>query len=83
MLIRALAEQDQRFNALQDKAGGINPRTLSARLVKLENAGIVTRISHDEQPSYTSYSLTKKGRDLIPILEQMARWGDKYGRTDC
>lgn len=79
MIIRALSENTQRFCALQKLAGGINPRTLSARLTKLEREGIITKTAHLEVPPRTEYNLTDKGIDLLPILESMANWGDKYG----
>jgi DNA-binding HxlR family transcriptional regulator len=79
MLIRALSQETQRFCALQTLAGGVNPRTLSARLMKLEQGGIITKVIYPEVPPRTEYALTDKGRDLLPVLEQMAKWGDKYG----
>ncbi|HRJ91386.1 MAG TPA: helix-turn-helix domain-containing protein [Candidatus Saccharibacteria bacterium] len=65
-----------RFCQLQELAGDINPRTLSARLVKLEKSGIITK-----QPllgNRCEYELTAKGRDLLPILEHMNNWSEKY-----
>lgn len=79
MIIRALSTDTRRFCALQEMAGGINPRTMSARLLMLEEEGIVTKTVYPEVPPRTEYSLTEKGRDLLPVLEQMAKWGEKYG----
>jgi DNA-binding HxlR family transcriptional regulator len=78
-IIRCLATDAQRFCRLQDDAGGINPRTLSARLSRLEEMGIVTKETRSAIPPHTEYSLTPKGRDLLPILNQMAAWGEKHG----
>jgi len=76
-LLRYFVNQETvRFCQLQDLTGDINPRTLSARLVKLEEAGIIKK-----QPLVSSrceYKLTKKGRDLLPVLEQMHAWSAKY-----
>ncbi len=68
-----------RFGQIQEAVGGINPRTLSARLDKLQEHGIITRQSFAEVPPRCEYSLTDKGRDLIPILEQMANWSKRHG----
>ncbi len=65
-----------RFCQLQDLVGDINPRTLSARLVKLESAGIISKCP--TSGSRCEYELTAKGRDLLPILEQMHTWSEKY-----
>lgn len=80
-LIYALANGVERFGELQKEAGGINPRTLSARLDDLEHQGIVAKKSYAEVPPRVEYSLTQKGRDLLPILECMVEWGEKYAKT--
>lgn len=77
-LIYALANGVERFCELQKEAGGINPRTLSARLDDLEKQGIVTKATFAEVPPRVEYRLTQKGRDLLPILESMVEWGEKY-----
>ncbi len=58
--------------------GSISPRTLSQRLDDLEAHGILTRQSFAEVPPRTEYTLTQKGQDLLPILQQMAAWGTKH-----
>jgi DNA-binding HxlR family transcriptional regulator len=70
-------EPTLRFCQLQDLTEGINPRTLSARLVSLEQDGIIVKISK-ETSRRCEYSLTGKGRDLLPILRDMENWGEKY-----
>ncbi|HEX8762174.1 MAG TPA: helix-turn-helix domain-containing protein [Candidatus Saccharimonadales bacterium] len=77
-LIYALHNGVQRFCELQKEAGGINPRTLSARLEDLVQQGIIQKNSFAEVPPRVEYSLTPKGRDLIPILECMVEWGEKH-----
>lgn len=66
-----------RFCQLQALASGINPRTLSARLVTLEQAGIVEKLPTSSS-SRCEYVLTAKGYDLLPILHAMQAWSDKY-----
>ena len=81
-LVYALANGVQRFGELQKETGGINPRTLSARLDELEYSGIVEKVAFADVPPRIEYSLTQKGYDLLPILEQMVAWGGKYA-TDA
>lgn len=71
-----LTEPTIRFCQLQDMTGDINPRTLSARLVKLEDEGII--LKRPTSASRCEYELTQKGRDLLPILDQMHEWSSKY-----
>lgn len=71
-----LTENTVRFCQLQDMTGDINPRTLSARLVKLEQEGII--LKRPTSAARCEYELTDKGRDLLPILAQMHSWSSKY-----
>lgn len=78
LILRDLFAGSKRFCELEKSVGAINPRTLSQRLDDLECHGIVTKQSYAEVPPRVEYTLTTKGRDLLPILEQMASWGTKY-----
>lgn len=83
LIIRTLAEGSDRFCRLQTEAGGINPRTLSARLSYLEENKIIERKEITKDGSvFPSYALTAKGRDLLPIINAMANWGDKYASSN-
>ena|SRR5579864_658505 len=81
LILRDLTKGPQRFSALERSIHGMSPRTLSQRLDDLEKLGIVTKQTFAEAPPRIEYSLTKKGSDLIPVLKQMASWGDKYYAT--
>jgi DNA-binding HxlR family transcriptional regulator len=81
LILRDLFSGPKRFGELERTVGTINPRTLSQRLDDLESHGIVTKQSFAEVPPRIEYTLTQKGLDLLPILQQMATWGDKYYDT--
>ena len=83
LILRDLFSGPKRFGELEKSVGTINPRTLSQRLDDLETHGIVTRQSFAEVPPRIEYSLTDKGKDLLPILRQMATWGTKYYDGSC
>ena len=78
LILRDLAAGSSRFCGLEKSVGKINPRTLSQRLDDLEAHGIITKQTFAEVPPRTEYTLTKKGEDLIPVLEAMATWGNAY-----
>ncbi len=84
LILRDLTAGPCRFGELEKSVSGINPRTLSQRLDDLEHHGIITRQTFAEVPPRCEYQLTDKGRDLIPVLQQMATWGNKYYQSaDC
>ncbi len=80
LILRDLASGEQRFCTLEKTVGNINPRTLSKRLDELEAHGIIQKQIYAEVPPRVEYTLTLKGQDLIPIVQQMARWGEQYAR---
>ncbi|MCL5428250.1 MAG: helix-turn-helix transcriptional regulator [Chloroflexi bacterium] len=77
LILYYLADATQRFSDLE-KLTGINPRTLSNRLSHLEETGVVKREGYAEVPPRVEYSLTKKGRGLIPIIEAMDKYAKKW-----
>lgn len=78
LILRDLNSGPKRFSELERSLPGISPRTLSQRLDDLEGHKIITKQSYSEVPPRIEYTLTQKGEDLAPVLEQMAAWGDKY-----
>lgn len=66
-----------RFNALKKYIGSISYKTLSTALKQLEQDQLVTRTEYPQIPPKVEYSLTERGRSLIPILDQLCEWGDK------
>lgn len=83
LILRDLMEGPKRFCELEKSVGNINPRTLSQRLDDLEAHDIVTKQSFAEVPPRIEYTLTAKGHDLLPILKQMAAWGNKHYEAGC
>jgi len=78
LVIRDLAEGCSRFCELERSLEGISPRTLSLRLRALEAEGIVQRRTYPEVPPRVEYSLTPKGRALVPLIEQMRNYGREW-----
>jgi DNA-binding HxlR family transcriptional regulator len=83
LLIRDLAEGHSRFCELERSLAGISPRTLSLRLRALEEEGIVERHSFGEVPPRVEYELTEKGRDLLPIIDDMRAYGERWLGGEC
>lgn len=78
LVIRDLAEGSSRFCELERSLEGISPRTLSLRLRALEEEGIVERHTFPEVPPRVEYALTKKGEALVPLVEDMRRYGTRW-----
>lgn len=66
-----------RFNELKRYISTITFKTLSLALKELEKDGLVRRVEYPQIPPKVEYSLTERGKSLIPILDAMCEWGDK------
>lgn len=82
LIIRDLAAGSLRFCELERSLEGISPRTLSLRLRTLEAEGIVERTTFPEVPPRVTYGLTDKGSDLVPLIEDMRRYGARWLETE-
>lgn len=78
LVIRDLADGAARFCELERSLEGISPRTLSLRLRALEEEGIVARNTFPEVPPRVEYALTEKGEALVPLIEDMRRYGARW-----
>lgn len=65
-----------RFNEMKKYIGTISYKTLSATLKELECDRLVHREEYPQIPPKVEYSLTERGKSLIPILDAMCEWGD-------
>jgi DNA-binding HxlR family transcriptional regulator len=78
LLVHDLSEGPRRFSELEHSCAGISPRTLSERLRALEDEGLVDRRSYAESPPRVEYELTDKGAALLPIIDEMRRFGHAH-----
>ncbi len=65
-----------RYNELKRQVGTISHKTLSLSLKELEADGLVVRTEFPQIPPKVEYSLSERGRSLIPILDAMCEWGE-------
>ncbi|MDI3270248.1 MAG: helix-turn-helix domain-containing protein [Bacillota bacterium] len=77
LILRDLRDGPQRFTSLE-RSIGVNPRTLSNRLHRMEAEGLLVRRQYPEIPPRVEYDLTEMGRALIPLLDMMRQWGEAW-----
>ena len=70
-----LLDGPRKFQDFQQSLAGISPNTLSARLKRLEESGVVERRFYEQHPPRAEYLLTAKGRALGPVLKALLDWG--------
>ncbi len=63
---------------LQRCIGTISYKTLSSTLKELEKDRLVVRKEYPQIPPKVEYSLSERGRSLIPVIDMMCNWGEQH-----
>jgi DNA-binding HxlR family transcriptional regulator len=67
-----------RFNRILESIAGLTPRVLSMRLKELKKEGFIECTEEKRLPMMVLWSLTRKGKDTMPILMQLTAFGSKW-----
>lgn len=76
LIVRELLHGPRRFTELRQVLSGISAHTLTHRLRRFEEHGLVTRTAFAETPPRVVYELTPLGMSLRDVLYAMKDWGD-------
>ena len=71
-------QSPMRFGELKKMLKPITNTMLTNALKELEEDGLVHRKQYNEIPPRVEYSLTEKGKDLLPVFYAISQWGMKY-----
>ena len=71
-------QSPMRFGQLRKKLEPITNTVLTNALNELQADRLVYREQYNEIPPRVEYSLTEKGRDLLPVFYAVSQWGMKY-----
>ncbi len=78
LILFALVDGADRFNALKVRIVGISQRMLTQTLRDLERDGYVSRTVFPEVPVRVEYELTDMGRGMVKPLYQLVNWADEH-----
>lgn len=67
-----------RFNEMKKYIKTISYKTLSSTLKELESDDLIHREEYPQIPPKVEYSLTERGKSLIPILDSLCTWGQEH-----
>jgi DNA-binding HxlR family transcriptional regulator len=68
----------KRFGEIKKILVGINDKMLAQVLRELEKSGVVSRKVYEVIPPKVEYSLTDEGKKLLPVMQLMSDWGEKF-----
>ena len=78
LIIRNLKERTWRFNELQRDIEGISQKVLTDSLRQMIDDGLVYRHDYQEIPPKVEYGLTELGKEMLPIIDALADFGNYY-----
>ena len=76
------ANEKLRYSGIRKEMYNITDAVLASTLKDLIEDGIVDRKSYDEIPLRVEYSLTQKGKSVVPILQSICQWSDIFYKDD-
>lgn len=82
VIVRDMCLGKKRYGDFQNSPEGIPTNILANRLRQLEEHGIAQKQAYQQKPLRYEYYLTAKGTDLLPVLQALIRWMQKYD-ADC
>lgn len=68
------SNNNQRFKELQRNIPDISQKMLTTTLKMLEADGLILRVAFSEIPPRVEYSLTEKGKSLLPLINNLILW---------
>ena len=78
VILRDLINGKTRYSQFRDSPEQISTNILADRLSMMEATGLITAKPYQKRPIRLRYELTEKGRSLLPVLQELCRWGNKY-----
>ena len=78
VIVRDLLTGKSRFGEFLASPERITTNVLTERLAQMEAAGLVEKRAYSERPRRYAYSLTEKGTALLPVLQDICRWANRY-----
>lgn len=78
LIIRNLKTRPWRFNELQRDIEGILQKVLTDSLRQMIDDGLVYRHDYQEMPPKVEYGLTELGKEMLPIIDALADFGNYY-----
>ena len=78
LILRNLKVRPWRFNELQRDLDGISQKVLTDSLRQMMADGLAYRRDDHEQPPRVEYGLTELGKQMLPIVNALADFGNYY-----
>jgi len=76
IILNCIGDKSVRFGKLNQLIPAISNKVLSGELREMEELALIERREFSELPPRVEYRLTKSGQSLMPLLHELADWGN-------
>lgn len=77
------SQKSMRYREIKDQMENISDAALADSLKELQQQNIIERKQYNEMPIRVEYSLTNKGKTLLPVLNTISNWAIKNSTLIC
>lgn len=78
LILRDMFNGKKIFSEFMNSPEKITTSVLTTRLNQLEAGGLVSKELYQSNPKRYRYILTERGDGLLPVLQEICRWGNKF-----
>ena len=78
VIIRDMLSGKSKFSEFLASPEGIKKNILNQRLKRLVELGLVRRRQYESRPPRFEYVLSQAGADLLPVLQELAKWSHRH-----
>lgn len=78
VVLRDMFIGKKRYSDFLASPEGISTNILADRLAMMESSGLIESKPYQKRPLRLEYELTEKGTGLLPVLQELCRWGNCY-----
>lgn len=78
VILRDMVNGKSKFIEFLDSPEQITTNILTDRLSKMVSSGLAKKSIYNPRPKRYQYELTPRGRDLLPVVQEMCKWANKH-----
>lgn len=78
IILRDMLNGKRRFSEFLDSPEQITTNVLADRLAQMVRNGLVIKATYQVRPTRYEYAPTEMARGLLPVLQQISLWGNRY-----
>jgi DNA-binding HxlR family transcriptional regulator len=78
VVLRDMFNGKKRYSEFLASPEAISTNVLADRLSMMEHGGLITAKPYQKKPMRLEYKLSEKGTGLLPVLQELCRWGNKH-----